>query len=253
MLLKTFLKDEYRLLTFRAPSTSIREHPRAYLAFGLVLTWAAGVGRYWDSTEAMLWQHLGLGSLAYVFVLALVLWLLVAPLGPKNWTYRNVLLFVALTSPPALLYAVPVEMWVSPATALAINSGFLAIVAAWRVALLVVFLKRAAGLRGSTILVATLLPLALIVDGLAFLNLGHLVYETMAGLRGAAGLSSGTEYGIVKFICTVSALITPVLLACYVRIAHENQTRRKLDMETSSDRLGTASVMTAYGAHVRTA
>jgi len=245
MLLKTFLKDEYRLLTFRAPSAGIREHPRAYLAFGLVLTWAAGIGRYWDSAEATLSQHLGLGYIGYVFVFALVLWILLAPLGPKNWTYRNILLFVALTSPPALLYAVPVEMWVSPATALAINSGFLAIVAAWRAALLVVFLKRAAGLRGSTILVATLLPLALIVDGLAFLNLGHLVYETMAGLRGAAGLSSAAEYGVVRFICTVSALITPVLLTCYVWIAHENQTRRKLGMATSGDRFGTVSVTTA--------
>jgi hypothetical protein len=245
MLLKTFLKDEFQLLTFRAPSAGIREHASAYLAFGLVLTWAAGVGRYWDSAEATLLQHLGLGSLGYVFVFALVLWILVAPLGPKNWTYRNILLFVALTSPPALLYAVPVEMWVSPSTALAINSGFLAIVAAWRVALLAVFLQRAAGLRGPTILVATLLPLALIVDGLAFLNLEHLVYETMAGLRGAAGLSSAAEYGIVRFICTVSVLITPVLLACYVRIAHAIQTKRKLRMETSGDSFGTLSVTTA--------
>ncbi len=253
MLLKTILKDEYRLLTFRAPSAGIRERPGAYLAFGLVLTWVAGIGRYWDSAEATLSQHLGLGSLAYVFLLALVLSLLVAPLGPKNWTYRNVLLFITLTSPPALLYAVPVEMWVSPSSALAMNSSFLAIVAAWRVTLLLVFLKRAAGLRGSAILVATLLPLALIVDGLAFLNLEHLVYETMAGLRDAAGLSSGAQYGVVRFICTVSALVTPFLLACYVRIAHENQTKRKLRLATSSDRLGTASVMTAYGAHVRTA
>ena len=245
MLLKTFLKDEYRLLTFRAPSTSIREHPRAYLAFGLVLTWAAGVGRYWDSTEAMLWQHLGLGSLAYVFVLALVLWLLVAPLGPKNWTYRNVLLFVALTSPPALLYAVPVEMWVSPSTALAINSGFLAIVAAWRVALLVAFLKRAAGLRGSTILVATLLPLALIVDSLAFLSLEHVVYETMAGDRDPDGSGGEVTHTVVQFICVLCALMTPVLLARYGWIVRERHTKRHSRVAPASDRFGTPSVTTA--------
>ena len=244
MLLKTFLRDEYRLLTFCAPSASIREHSSTYLAFGLFLTWAAGVGRYWDSADATLWQHLGLGSIAYVFFLTLVLRLLVAPLGPKNWTYRNVLLFVALTSPPALLYAVPVEIWLSPSSALAVNSGFLAIVAVWRVALLVVFLKRTAGLRGSTILVATLLPLALIVDGLAFLSLEHVVYETMAGDRDSDGSGGEATHTVVQFICVLSAAMTPVFLAYYVRIAHANRTKRKLGIASSGNRFHTPLVTT---------
>src|SRR5258706_14395505 len=113
--------DEYRFLTFRAPSAAIREHSGLYLAFGLFLTWLAGVGRYWDSPGALLWQHLGLSSLTYVFLLALVLWTLIAPLGPRNWSYRNVLLFISLTAPPALLYAIPVEMFFSAPVALALN------------------------------------------------------------------------------------------------------------------------------------
>lgn len=221
MLLKQFLLDEYRFLTFRAPSAAIREHTGAYLAFGLLLTWAAGVGRYWDSPDALLWQYLGLGSLAYVFLLAFVLWLLVAPLGPKNWSYRNVLLFISLTAPPALLYAIPVEMFFSSSIALTLNGSFLAVVALWRVALLFTFLRRAAGLDGVVIAAAALLPLALIVDGLAFMNLEYLVYQTMVGMRDPDGTVDGSGHAVVQFICMLAAALTPALLACYGWIAYK--------------------------------
>lgn len=232
MSLKTILKDEFRLLTFRAPSSGIREHPGAYLAFGLFLTWAAGVGRYWDSAEATLWQHLGLGSLGYVFLLALVLWLLVAPLGPKNWTYRNVLLFVTFTSPPALLYAIPVEMWVPASTALAINAVFLAIVAVWRVALLVVFLKRVAALGSSAVFVATLLPLASIVDVISFMGLGDAVYTTMAGLQDPNGSAAATRHAILESICVASAAITPALVMLYGWTIHGARSARSASQGT---------------------
>jgi len=220
VLLRQFLMDEYRFLTFRAPSVAIREHSGAYLAFGLLLTWAAGVGRYWDSPDALLWQYVGLGSLAYVFLLALVLWALVAPLGPKNWSYRNVLLFISLTAPPALLYALPVEIFFSTPVALALNGLFLAVVAAWRVALLFTFLRRAAGLDGVAIVVAALLPLALIVDGLAVMNLEHVVYQSMIGMRNPDG-TADDENTVVQFICALAAALTPALLACYGWMAYK--------------------------------
>src|SRR3989304_264982 len=99
------------------------------------------------------------------------------------------LLFVALTSPPALLYAIPVELFLAPATAHAINVAFLAIVALWRVPLLFVFLRRGAGAGGVAVLIAGLLPLALIVDGLSLANMGHLVYQTMAGIDDLEGMA----------------------------------------------------------------
>jgi hypothetical protein len=224
MLLQTIFRDECRLLAFRAPSAGIRENPGAYLAFGLVLTWAAGMGRYWDCAGATLWQHLGLGSLVYVFVLTLILWLVVAPLGPRQWSYRNVLLFITLTSPPALLYAIPIEMFVSSSSALAINGAFLALVALWRVALLFVFLNRVAGLGGFTIVVAALLPLALIVDSLAFLDLEHVVYAMMIGLQDSDGSNGDAPDTVVRSVCALSTLMTPVLLACYGSIVHERRT-----------------------------
>jgi hypothetical protein len=219
-LLRTIVADEIRLLTFRSPSPAIREHWRAYLLFGLVATWAAGIGRYWDNPKAYPWQHWGLGSVAYVFVLALIIWVVLAPLRPKNWAYRNVLLFITLTAPPALLYAIPVEQFVPMSTAQAINAWFLAIVAAWRVALLFAFLRRVAGLGGITIVVAALVPLVLIVNGLAFLNLEHVVFDFMAGIREQDQSSADTAYVVVWWISVLSILLSPLLLAAYAAMIY---------------------------------
>ena len=233
MLMKQVLVDQYRFLTFRSPSAVIREHPGVYLAFGLCLTWLAGVGRYWDSANATLWQHAGLGSVAYVLAFAGLLWLVAAPLAPRNWTYRTVLLFVTLTAPPALLYAVPVEKFLEPATAHAVNVTFLAVVALWRIALLFVFLRRGAGLSGFAILIAGLLPLALIVDGLSLANLGPLVYQTMAGIDHPDQMSDGAGTIVVQLIGTIAAALTPMLLAGYCYLAFKAHTLRAFSVPSA--------------------
>lgn len=115
--LQTIFADQWRLLTFRRPSEAISVHWERYLAFGLMVTWIAGIGRYWDNPRAQLWQHAGLGSLAYVFVLAFILWVVIAPLQARHWFYQNVLTFITLTSLPALLYAIPVEQFMPLAKA----------------------------------------------------------------------------------------------------------------------------------------
>ena len=168
--LKRVLSDEMRLLSFQQVKLDI-SIVNSYLVFGFAFTWLSGIGRYWDNPKADLWQYLGLGSVAYVFILAFVLWALIYPLKPKNWKYKNVLLFVTLTSPPAVLYAIPVERFMSFEAAQQVNVWFLAVVAIWRVALLAVFLMRVAGLSRFTVLVATLLPFTLIVATLTALNL----------------------------------------------------------------------------------
>lgn len=215
-MLRTILVDEFRFLTFRSMSAAVQTHWKAYLAFGLCFTWMAGVGRYWDNPRAEPWQLLGLGSIAYVFSLALVLWLLLAPLRPANWNYRNVLLFVTLTAPPAVLYAVPVERFMSPGAAAATNAWFLAIVASWRVALLAVFLRRVARLNWMPLVIATLLPLALIVVALAMLNLEHVLFDLMAGIREQDQSSADTAYGIVFMLAVLSYVSAPILLIGYI-------------------------------------
>lgn len=217
-MIATLLLDELRFLTFRPVSSAIRTHWKAYLAFGLVFTWLAGVGRYWDNPRAEPWQLLGLGSLAYVFVLAAIVWLLLAPLRPNNWSYRNVLLFITLTAPPAVLYAIPVERFLSEGAARTANAWFLAVVAAWRVALLVVFLRRTAGLSAGSVVLATLLPLALIVSTLAMLNLEHVVFELMSGNREDTSGPNDAAYVVVLLLSYLSFLLSPILVIWYVAL-----------------------------------
>lgn len=214
-MIKTILSDEFRLLTFRQPSRAMYIEWRAFLAFGLLFTWLAGLGRYWDNPKAHLWQHLGLGSVVYVFVLALIVWALISPLKPKNWSYRNVLLFITLTAPPAVLYAIPVEQFMSAEAARTTNGWFLAVVATWRVALFIVFLRRVAGLPVSLVVVASLLPLALIVVVLSMLNLEHVVFDLMSGIRPEDRSPNDTAYDIVLSLSILSFIASPVLLIAY--------------------------------------
>lgn len=215
--------DALRILTFRQPSPAIAIHWQTYLIFGLACTWLAGIGRYWDNPRALLWQQLGLGSVVYVFCLAFILWVLLLPLRPRHWSYRNVLVFITLTSPPALLYAIPVERFMALADAAALNAWFLGLVATWRVALLVWFLRRMGELSRADVAVGTLLPLALIVVALTALNLEHVVFNIMSGIRPEDRSVHDTAYGIVTMLAIFSILTVPFLLIGYLGQVHNKR------------------------------
>ena len=215
-MIKTVFVDLFRLLTFRATSPAMAVHWKPYLATGLLFTWLAGIGRYWDNPREEPWQWLGLGSVAYVFILALLLWLLLWPLRPAHWSYRNVLLFITLTAPPGLLYAVPVERFMTPDAARAANAWFLAVVAAWRLGLFSTFLRRVGRLPWFTLIVATLTPMALIVIALALLNLEHVVFNLMGGMRPEERSPNDTAYRVVFLLGYLSYMTAPVLLAGYL-------------------------------------
>jgi len=211
--LAKILQDQRDLLLFRLCRPALAQHWPAYLAFGLFVTWLAGIGRYWDHPNANWWQYAGLGSVTYVFVLAAFLWLIVWPLRPRNWSFTSVLIFITLTSLPALLYAIPVEMFMSLPNAQTANVIFLAVVASWRVALLVVFLKRAAGLSNTAVVVAALLPLTVIVTALVALNLEKAVFEIMGGNRQQT--QNDAAYMILTLISVLSVLLSPIMLLIY--------------------------------------
>lgn len=216
--LRETLVTELRFLAFQPIKPNFKDYGNYYLGLGLVTAWLAGIGRYWDNPRAELWQHLGLGSLAYVFILAFLLWLLIKPLKPENWNYKAVLIFVGMTSPPAIFYAIPVERYFTLSTAQTMNVWFLLIVATWRVALLIVYLKRSARLSGATIAVASLLPLVIIVSALTALNLEHVVFKIMAGLSEDERTANDAAYSILWVITTFSIMSSPVLIISYLAI-----------------------------------
>lgn len=140
---------------------------------------------------------------------------MILPLKPRNWSYRNILLFVSLTSPPAILYAIPVERFMSLESAQLANVWFLAIVAAWRVALLFKYLMSVAKLSGLRVLVATVLPLTLIVSVLTALNLEHVVFKIMAGLEEHERSANDGAYIVLLLITWFSVMVSPILLVMY--------------------------------------
>ena len=206
------LKDAAGLLTFRISRDRLLNFGNSHLLLGILFTLIVGVGRWWDDPAANLLQRLGVGSLIYILVLAFALWLVVRPFAPRAWSYKHVLTFVSLTSPPALLYAIPVERFLDLATARTMNVWFLAAVAAWRVALLFFYFRRFARLTIISTVVSALLPIMVIVATLTILNLERAVFDIMGGLR-ESGTANDSAYGILFALTFLSIyLIVPVFL-----------------------------------------
>jgi hypothetical protein len=216
MSFKKVISDVFRLLTFRITREEMLGFGWAHLAFGLISTWIVGVGRYWDNPGVEFLQQFGVGSLLYVFALSLLLWFVVKPFGHKDWSYFRVVTFVALVSPPAILYAIPVQMYFSIDEANELNAVFLMIVSIWRVALLVFFLRRFAELSVFRVLVTTLLPITMIIFALVMLNLEKAVFSLMGGFINRT--PNDKAFFILSVISFFAMLAFPILLVAYVAL-----------------------------------
>lgn len=207
------VKDTFGLLMFHTTREQFLAFGKGHLIFGLVCTWIVGIGRYWDNPKAEFLQHLGIGSVVYIFVLALFLWILIAPLQVNNWSYFRLLTFISLVSPPAILYAVPIEQFTDLGTANAVNAWFLFVVATWRVALLVVALRRFFEMDGLSAFTAAFLPLSLMVIVLGVLNADKFVFNVMGGIREPS--PNDTSNSVLLFLFIVSIFLFPLLLITY--------------------------------------
>jgi len=202
-----------RLLLFKLSREEFLQLNRRHFLIGLIGTWVVGMGRYWDDAGAGLMQHLGLGSVIYIFVLAVFIWLIVLPFKVDNWSYFTVLTFISLTSFPAIFYAIPVEQFFSLETANTLNVWFLAIVAAWRLALLYYFLKRFTKLSVGNIITITLMPICLIISSLTLLNLHRVVFDVMGGIRNPTPHDSA--YMILMLLTGASLILSIPLMIAY--------------------------------------
>lgn len=210
------LRTVFRLLFFRITREELLLLSYKHLAFGVLCTWLVGMGRYWDHPNAKLAQYLGIGSIVYIFVLSAFLWIFIKPLKPKDWSYFNLLTFISLVSPPAALYAIPVEKWFSLETATSLNVWFLAIVAGWRVALLIFYLNRYGELDFGAVFVGTFLPLIVIVVTLTVLNLEGVVFKVMAGIDHSQRSANDAAFGVLVLLTLLSQLLVLPLLIAYI-------------------------------------
>jgi Yip1 domain len=202
-----------RLLTFKLTREEMLNFNSIHLMAGIIGTWIVGMGRYWDDPKASLLQHLGLGSVIYIFILAGFIWLILLPFKIEKWSYKTVLTFIALTSFPAIFYAIPVERFFTIAAANTMNVWFLAIVALWRLCLLYYFLKHFTQLSVGNIMTVTLMPICLIISTLTALNLHKVVFDIMGGYREPTAHDGA--YGVLMFLTVISVILTIPLLIAY--------------------------------------
>jgi len=206
----------FKFFTLRLNYEAYLSLGKKHFLIGVLATWVVGMGRYWDDTEAEILQHLGLGSVIYIFVLAYLIYIVVYPLKSEGWTYYRVVTFISLTSFPALLYAIPVERWVPLETAISINAWFLMVVALWRVVLLFHFLLRFAKLSFATVFTVALLPITLIIVVLTMLNLEKAVFDIMSGVQDRT--PDDGAYGVLVSLTGISLVLFLPLLLSYVLI-----------------------------------
>jgi len=217
-------KTVLKLLFFRLSRDEMLHFTWKHFLVGLIGTWVVGIGRYWDDSGASLLQHLGLGSVIYIFILSLFIWLILKPFFLDKWKYFTVLTFISLTSFPAIFYAIPVERIYSISVANSINVWFLAIVAIWRLSLLYFFLKRFTNLNIGNILVVTLMPICLIITTLTILNLHRVVFDIMGGRRNPTPHDGA--YVVLLYLTAISAiLILPLLIAYTYEVVKRSRNR----------------------------
>lgn len=174
---------QWKILTLTASREDLLSLGDDHLSWGMVWVWLAGIGRTWDNADAHIFLKTGLPSVMYVLALAFFLWIFIGCLRPRNWTYKRLVTFIAMTGMPGLLYAIPLEMMLPPAAAADGNSLLLLLVAVWRVLMLGSFLSKTADLSLVRSLVALFLPLTAIIVLLIGLDRFEKTFGVMGGIR----------------------------------------------------------------------
>lgn len=223
------LRTIFRILTFRATREELQENVAALLVTALVITWIVGIGRWWDDPRDLpLFARMGIGSVLYVFGMAAILWVTFAPLVSERLGTHHFVAFVASTSLPGLVYAVPVERWTDMDTAATYNVFALLFVSVYRVSLLVWFCRRISKLNWIESMVTTFLPISVIAFVLTALGHAASVMDIMGGLRDR--MSKSDMEMIVGLIGCLSIVVGPVLIVIYIAMAsHARYMRKRLD------------------------
>jgi len=202
-----------RVLFFRASREELESLGLRHFAIGMICTWIVGMGRHWDNLRSEPLQYLGTGSVVYVFVLAFLLWAAARPMSRRPWPYGSFLAFVTLTSPPGILYAIPVERITDLPTSQNVNSFFLALVAGWRVSLYFFYVRRLGLMPLFQQATATLLPLLAAICALTILNLDHVVFDLMRGVVDPS--PHDKAYDVLFTITMCSFTLLPICVIAY--------------------------------------
>jgi len=205
-----------RVLTFRITRVEFQAFDHRHLAGGLVSTWIVGMGRYWNAADATLAQRMGVGSLLFVVTFSGLVWLALGPLNPGDWSYGRLLTLLALVSPPAILYAIPVEQLARSSTAVPIRIGMLTLVAVWRLSLLVYYVMKLSTLRRPTAVIGSFIPIAASIAALSAMHLTDTTAQGMARLEPGALVPAAFVSTIHAMASLGTMLLVPIMVAYVV-------------------------------------
>jgi hypothetical protein len=212
--LKLAFRTIWRILTFRATPEEIEDNWAALILVGLALTWVVGIGRWWDDPRDIpTFARYGVGSLLYVFGLSTLLWILTAPVTEPRTNWFHVICFVAATSVPGIVYAVPIEL-IAPDSAPTYNVIALSFVSSYRVSLLVWFLLKICGLRVVEAVIVAVLPISVIAGTLVAMGMGGHVLDIMGGLRERIEPTAVEQ--VISTIGGISCCLGPISLLLYL-------------------------------------
>lgn len=213
--IKTALRSIGRILTFRATCGDIENDVWPLLLIGVLLTWAVGFGRWWDDPrELPYFARMGFGSVLYVFVLSGLLWVISYPLAKEKVGYADFAAFVAATSVPGFVYALPIEAISASSTASFYNIAALVFVSAYRVSLLLWFLSKILDMKHWRATVCAFLPISGITFFISLADFGDKIVNMMGGFRG--NVSQTASQAVVLWIGYVSFCAAPILLIAYI-------------------------------------
>lgn len=181
--MKQVFRDTGRFLTFRCTAEDYERFGSRHFFLGFLTTWAVGIARNWDYPQAEPFAKAGLPSLAYIFLLSLLLFAFAWRVSYEPQNYWKFLTVVSMTAAPGLIYGIPVEMFLSTTGAQNANLVFLGIVALWRVALMVHFLFVAAGNTILTTMAVLLTPLSIMIVCLISTGRAGYIMDIMGGFR----------------------------------------------------------------------
>jgi len=181
--IKLAFADIWKFLSFRFTTEDYERLNWIHFCIGFLSTWMVGIARNWDYPTATIFAKLGLASLAYIFFMALFLFLFAWPPSTKKQSYFKVLTVVAMTAPPGLIYGIPVEQMMALEDAQAMNLGFLFLVALWRVSLVFHFFRVGCQNRPGLSFSILLIPILLLIIALVQTGRAGYVLQLMGGLR----------------------------------------------------------------------
>ncbi len=224
--MKEVMANVFRFVTFRSRSEDFEKWDWRHFVVGFTGTWAVGIARNWDYPSAPFFATLGLASIAYIFILSLVLFVFAWPVSSTKRNYWHVLTMVSLTSFPGLIYGIPVEQFLDGGLAQQANLWFLIVVASWRVGLAIFYFIRGADCSLLTALATLGTPIFAIILSLIGTGRAGYVMEIMGGMnRDSSGPQYQVDSAIAMLGCFSYILSLPAFVVYIVAVIMNQKPR----------------------------